>query len=216
METVYLRGLIANVTLLVQDSVDDKERSKYEQLIETIGRFFFDQFLLGYVENCNSFRFPGGMQWAVYVEVSLDNILGEVINKPTNFIFPPLPPTLQVLSPPTLQVPSPPTLQVPSPPTLQVPSRDQMTPDESLREFFPALGLLCTPPHTVSTHSPPTWWMLTCKYLKAYRLGGTKGIDRLYRESRLQEFSPQGGMVTTVTVTLYCTISCNDLLGRAC
>ena len=174
METVYLRGLIANVTLLVQDSVDDKERSKYEQLIETIGRFFFDQFLLGYVENPvtgNSFCFPGGMQWAVYVEVSLDNILGEVINKATNFIFPPLPPTLQVLS------------------------RDQMTPDESLREFFPALGLLCTPPHTVSTHSPPMWLMLTCKYLKAYRLGGTKGIDRLYRESRLQEFSPLGGMV---------------------
>ena len=174
METVYLRGLITNVTLLVQELVDDEERSKYEQLIETIGRFFFDQFLLGYVVNPvtgNSFRFPGGMQWAVYVEVSLDNILGEVINKPTNFIFPPLPPTLQF------------------------PFRDQMTPDESLREFFPALGLLCTPPYTVSTHSPPTWWMLTCKYLKAYRFGVTKGIDRLYCESRLQEFSPLGGMV---------------------
>jgi len=56
--------------------VDDKERNKYEQLIETIGWFFFDLFILGYVEDPvtgNSFRFPGGMQWAVYVEVSRGN-----------------------------------------------------------------------------------------------------------------------------------------------
>jgi len=121
--------------------VDDKERNKYEQLIETIGWFFFDLFILGYVEDPvtgNSFRFPGGMQWAVYVEV---------------------------------------------------PSRDQATPDESLREFFeevPALGLLGTP-HPIYAETPyvvDADVQLVCKYLKAYRVGGTKGIDRLYRESR--------------------------------
>ena len=58
---------------LIQDSVDDKERLNYTKLIETIGWFFSDLFILGYVEDPvtgNSFRFPGGMQWAVYVEVS--------------------------------------------------------------------------------------------------------------------------------------------------
>lgn len=77
----------------------------------------------------------------------------------------------------------------PSFPTLQVPSRDQATPDESLREFFeevPALGLLGTP-HPIYAETPyvvDADVQLVCKYLKAYRVGGTKGIDRLYRESR--------------------------------
>ena len=56
--------------------MDDEDRRKYEQLIQTIGWFFFDLFILGYVEDPvtgNSFRFPGGMQWEVYVEVNLDN-----------------------------------------------------------------------------------------------------------------------------------------------
>ena len=72
----------------------------------------------------------------------------------------------------------------------QVPSRDQMTPNESLREFFedvPALGLLGTPhciyPQTLFVVDDDV--QLVCKYLKAYRTGGTKGIDRLYRESEL-------------------------------
>ena len=41
-------------------------------MIETIGWFFFDLFILGYVEDPLtgwSFRFPGGMQFAIYVEV---------------------------------------------------------------------------------------------------------------------------------------------------
>lgn len=77
----------------------------------------------------------------------------------------------------------------PPSPTLQVPSRDQATPDESLREFFeevPALGLLGTP-HPIYAETPyvvDADVQLVCKYLKAYRVGGTKGIDRLYRESR--------------------------------
>ena len=72
----------------------------------------------------------------------------------------------------------------------QVPSRDQMTPNESLREFFedvPALGLLGTP-HCIYPQTPfvvDADVQLVCKYLKAYRTGGTKGIDRLYRESEL-------------------------------
>ena len=47
---------------------------KYEQLLETIGWFFFDIFILGYAEDPvtgNSFRFPGGMSWAIYVEVNV-------------------------------------------------------------------------------------------------------------------------------------------------
>lgn len=81
------------------------------------------------------------------------------------------------------------TTNKPFSPTLQVPSRDQATPDESLREFFeevPALGLLGTP-HPIYAETPyvvDADVQLVCKYLKAYRVGGTKGIDRLYRESR--------------------------------
>ena len=65
-----------------------------------------------------------------------------------------------------------------------------MTPNESLREFFedvPALGLLGTP-HCIYPQTPfvvDADVQLVCKYLKAYRIGGTKGIDRLYRESEL-------------------------------
>lgn len=47
-----------------------------------MGWFFFDLFLLGYVEDPvtgYSFRFPGGMKWAIYVEVS-DGV-GGVINE---------------------------------------------------------------------------------------------------------------------------------------
>ncbi len=77
----------------------------------------------------------------------------------------------------------------PSPPSLlsQVPSRNRMEPDSSLGEFFedvPALGLIGTP-HQIYLQTPfvvDTDVQLVCKYLRAYRLGGTKGIDRLYKE----------------------------------
>lgn len=52
--------------------MDDQERQRYNQLIETVGWFFFDLFILGYVEDPvtgYSFRFPGGMKWAIYIEV---------------------------------------------------------------------------------------------------------------------------------------------------
>lgn len=52
--------------------MDDQERERYNQLIETVSWFFFDLFLLGYVEDPvtgYSFRFPGGMKWAIYIEV---------------------------------------------------------------------------------------------------------------------------------------------------
>lgn len=55
-----------------QESVDEAERLHYEQLLETVGWFFFDLFILGYVEDPvtgHSFQFPGGMAWAIYVEV---------------------------------------------------------------------------------------------------------------------------------------------------
>ena len=52
--------------------VDEKERERYHQLMDVIGWFFFDLFILGYVEDPNtgkSFRLPGGLKWAVYIEV---------------------------------------------------------------------------------------------------------------------------------------------------
>lgn len=62
-----------------------------------------------------------------------------------------------------------------------------MSPDMSLKEFFediPALGLLGTP-HVVYPETPYVVdddVQLVCKYLKAYKIGGTKGIDKLYKE----------------------------------
>ena len=44
----------------------------YRRLIEVIGWFFFDLLILGYVEDRDtglSFRLPGGLDWAIYVEV---------------------------------------------------------------------------------------------------------------------------------------------------
>ena len=52
--------------------MDEGERQAYAQLVELVGWFFFNLFLLGYVEDPvtgHSFQFPGGMAWAVYVEV---------------------------------------------------------------------------------------------------------------------------------------------------
>ena len=63
-----------------------------------------------------------------------------------------------------------------------------MNPEESLGEFFeevPALGLLGTP-HCIYPETPfiiTEEVQLVCKYLRAHRIGGTRGIDRLYRES---------------------------------
>lgn len=54
--------------------VDEKERERYCQLMDVIGWFFFDLFILGYVEDPNtgkSFRLPGGLKWAVYIEVGV-------------------------------------------------------------------------------------------------------------------------------------------------
>jgi hypothetical protein len=56
--------------------VDEKERERYRQLMDVIGWFFFDLFILGYVEDPNtgkSFRLPGGLKWAVYIEVGVHN-----------------------------------------------------------------------------------------------------------------------------------------------
>ena len=57
---------------LCQESVDEVERLSYKELINKIGWFFFDLFILGYVEDPvsgASFRLPGGASWAVYIEV---------------------------------------------------------------------------------------------------------------------------------------------------
>ncbi len=64
-----------------------------------------------------------------------------------------------------------------------------MDPERSLGEFFedvPALGLIGTP-HEVFPQTPYVVdedAQLVCKYLKAFKVGGSKGIDRLYKEGR--------------------------------
>lgn len=68
-------AIFFNFTLMPYSSngiQDDSERRHLEKLIETISWFFFDFLVLGYVEDTNtgaSFRLPGGLEWAVYIEV---------------------------------------------------------------------------------------------------------------------------------------------------
>ena len=50
--------------------------------MEVIGWFFFELFILGYVEDPdtgNSFRIPGGLKWAVYIEVSSSIIMSNIM-----------------------------------------------------------------------------------------------------------------------------------------
>ena len=57
---------------LLQDMVDENERKRYSDLIDLIGWFFFDLFILGYIEDPvtgESFRLHGELKWAVYIEV---------------------------------------------------------------------------------------------------------------------------------------------------
>ena len=64
--------------------MDESERVHHQQLMEVIGWFFFDLLMLGYVEDSEtglSFRIPGGLAWAVYVEVCVCfGIWNEVLN----------------------------------------------------------------------------------------------------------------------------------------
>ena len=56
----------------LQESVDKANVQTYQHLLKTVNWFFFDLFLLGYVEDPatgQSFIFTGGMAWAVYIEV---------------------------------------------------------------------------------------------------------------------------------------------------
>lgn len=64
--------------LLTQDSVHKAELECYKILLNSVGWFFFDLFILGYVEDPatgQSFRFPAGMKWTVYIEVSFKFVL---------------------------------------------------------------------------------------------------------------------------------------------
>ncbi len=116
------------------------ERDRIAQLTDTIGWFFYHFLVLGYIEDPTtgtSYRFPGGQEWAVYIEV---------------------------------------------------PSLDRShKPEESLRLFnvdIPIVGLIGSR-HRVHSNTPYTIdkdVQLVCKYLRAYQIGGVKGIDRLYRD----------------------------------
>ena len=52
--------------------MDESEEQNYKKLMKVISWFFFDLFLLGYVEDPTtglSFSIPGGMGWKIFVEV---------------------------------------------------------------------------------------------------------------------------------------------------
>ena len=70
-----------------------------------------------------------------------------------------------------------------------------MSPGEALKQFcceVPVLGLIGTQ-HMIprdKAYSVNEDVQLVCKYLKAHKTGGTKGIDKLYREGgQLVKFS---------------------------
>ena len=55
----------------MKDDVES-ETQRYNALLETIGWFFFELLLLGYVEDRItgiSFHLPSGMKWSIYAEV---------------------------------------------------------------------------------------------------------------------------------------------------
>ena len=64
--------VIVLVSFCVQESVDESETQNYKELMKVIGWFFFDLFLLSYVEDPVtglSVSIPGRMDWKIYVEV---------------------------------------------------------------------------------------------------------------------------------------------------
>jgi len=68
-------ALYFNFTLLPPgEQVDKSEREHYHSLLETIGWFFFNLLLLGYIEDKTSgasFHIPAGLEWSVYAEVPI-------------------------------------------------------------------------------------------------------------------------------------------------
>ncbi len=71
-----------------------------------------------------------------------------------------------------------------------MPSREQdMSAGEALKQFreeVPTLGLLGIKHHISSekAYTVDADVQLVCKYLMAYRKGGLKGIDKLYRDGK--------------------------------
>ena len=67
-----------------------------------------------------------------------------------------------------------------------------MSPGEALKQFcceVPVLGLIGTQ-HMIprdKAYSVDEDVQLVCKYLRALSIGGTKGIDKLYREGKIYE-----------------------------
>ena len=70
-----------------------------------------------------------------------------------------------------------------------------MSPGEALKQFcceVPVLGLIGTQ-HIIprdKAYSVDEDVQLVCKYLRALSIGGTNGIDRLYREGRNYQVTP--------------------------
>ena len=132
-----------NFTLMTYSDLQcETEKSDTNELLDTIGWFFYHLLVLGYVEDQatgTSFRFPGGQEWAIYIEVpSLDH---------------------------------------------------NHSPEESLKRFNEKFPILCILGSKKLIDSDTTITVdkdvqMVCKYLKAYKIGGDKGIDRLYQRTQ--------------------------------
>ena len=57
---------------LLKRNVADEERKQFTQLMDKVGWFMFDLFILGYIHDSHtgmSFAVPKGLNWKVYIEV---------------------------------------------------------------------------------------------------------------------------------------------------
>ena len=82
---VCVHKIIYLVCILLQN---DQEKSRYKLLFETVGWFFFDLLLLGYVEDTvtgKSFYLPRGLSWSIFIEVITKLSLLNVVLKSVSF-----------------------------------------------------------------------------------------------------------------------------------
>ena len=95
-----------------------------------------------------------------------------------------------------------------------------MMPGEALKHFreeVPVLGLLGTA-HYINPDTPYSVdeeVQLVCKYLKALRVGGLKGIDRLYLEGEGKWREVRNSSVTCLEWTVSSDVII-DIVGLPC
>ena len=69
---ISMHGHKFDCIAIIQNNVADEERKQFTQLMDKIGWFIFDLFILGYVHDSHTgmtFAVPKGVNWKVYIEV---------------------------------------------------------------------------------------------------------------------------------------------------